>query len=273
MGERLVLDLETQKEFAEVDGRRPELLLVSVCGVYSYATDRYIAYTEAELPALAPVLQQAELVVGFNINKFDFPVLQPYVKFPLANVPTLDILDEIVKNAGHRVSLDSVCQATLGTGKTGHGLEALRWFKEGKIDQVKKYCLDDVRLTRDVYEYGKKHGKLFATSRFSSDKIEIPVLFADRKRDLVTITKMLNEAFAKKLQVEIEYLAQSAIKGEPPQRTRKVDIYSVADPYFEGFCHVRNDVRQFRIDRVLDLKPVWTRYQVPSDYMACAIPE
>ncbi len=84
MGERLVLDLETQREFAEVEGRKPELLGVSVVGIYSYETNRYDAFLEADIPTLAPRLKDAELVIGFNIRRFDVPVLQPYLPFPAA---------------------------------------------------------------------------------------------------------------------------------------------------------------------------------------------
>jgi len=273
MGQRFVLDLETQREFNEVEGRRLELLGVSVVGIYRYAEDRYEAYAESELGQLAPLLEQAELVIGFNIKRFDMPVLAPYMPFPVANVPMLDILDEAVKVLGHRVSLESIGQATLGRGKTGSGLDALRWFKEGKIDLIKQYCLEDVRLTKDVYEYGKQHGKLFATSRYGGEKLQIPVFFPDRKRDLVTITKMLHETYAKRLQVDIEYLSQTVATGEPAQQTRRVEIYALSDPFFEAYCYYRKDVRQFRIDRILDIKPVWQRYSIPSDYVPSAIPE
>ena len=274
MGERLVLDLETQKEFSEVEGRKPELLGVSVVGLYSYEQNRYDAYLEADLATkLAPRLQAADLLIGFNIRRFDIPVLQPYLSFSLSTVPILDIMEEVVKNLGHRLSLDSIAQATLGEGKSGSGLDALKWFKEGRFDLIVKYCLDDVRLTKDVYEYGKKHGRLLAVSRFGTEKLQIPVFWPDRKRETGTITKMLTEAFEKRLQVEIEYLSQNSSPGEPAQKTRRIDIYSLREPYFEGYCHLRKDVRQFKIDHVLDVKPIWQRYTIPPDFVPTAIAE
>ncbi|MBI3996698.1 MAG: WYL domain-containing protein [Candidatus Omnitrophica bacterium] len=274
MGERLVLDLETQKEFAEVEGRKPELLLVSVVGVYSYEQNRYDAYLEADLASkLGPRLQAAELLIGFNIRRFDLPVLQPYLSFSLNTLPMLDIMEEVVKNLGHRLSLDSLAQATLGQGKSGHGLDALRWFKEGRFDLITKYCLDDVKLTKELYDYGKQHGRLFATNRFGNEKLQIPVFWPERKREMSAIAKMLTEAFGKRLQVEIEYLSQSAASGESPRNVRKVDVYSITEPYFEGYCHLRQAVRQFRIDRVLDIKPTWQRYTVPSDFVPTAVAE
>jgi DEAD/DEAH box helicase domain-containing protein len=273
MGERLVLDLETQRDFSEVEGRRNELLGVSVVGIYRYGADRYETYLEAELRHLAPLLQEAELVIGFNIRRFDFPVLSPYLPFPVASIPVLDIIDDAVKQLGHRVSLESLCQATLGKGKSGSGLQALAWFKEGKFDLIKQYCLDDVRLTKELFEYGKQHGKLFATSRYGAEKLEIPVFWPERKRDIATIAKVLAEAFQKRLQVEIEYLSSSIQSGESTQRVRRVDIYAVNDPYVEGYCHFRQDVRQFRIDRILDIKPTWNRYTIPADFVPTAISE
>ncbi len=272
MADKLVLDLETKKEFAEVEGRKPELLGVSVCGVYSYDEDTYDAYLEADLPTkLGPRLQAAELVIGFNIRRFDMPVLQPYLPYSITTIPLLDIMEEIVKNLGHRVSLNSLAKATLGQEKSGSGLDALKWFKQGRFDLITKYCLDDVKITKEVYEYGKEHGRLFAESRFSKDKLQIAVFWPERKRDLGAITKILTEAFQKRLQVEIEYLSKSATGGESPRRVRRVDVYAVREPYFEGYCHFRKDVRQFRIDRILDIKPTWERYTIPADFVSTAI--
>lgn len=272
MGEHLVLDLETQKEFAEVEGRKPELLLISIAGVYSYEANRYDAYVEGDIAAkLGPRLQQASLLIGFNIRRFDLLVLQPYLQFAVASLPVLDIMEEIVKQLGHRVSLDSVAQATLGQGKSGSGLDALKWYKEGRLDLITKYCLDDVKLTKDVYDYGKQHHRLFVTNRFGSEKIQVPVFWPERKREMAVLAKMLQEAHEKRLQVEIEYLSQGGSADEAPLRVRKVDVYAIREPYFEGYCHFRQEIRQFRLDRVLDVKPTWQRYSVPADFVPTSI--
>ena len=275
MGERLVLDLETQRDFNEVEGRKPELLGISVVGVYSYDANRYEAYLEADVGAkLAPRLQMADLLIGFNIRRFDLPVLQPYLPFSVTPLPVLDIMEDVVKHLGHRVSLESLAQATLGRGKSGHGLEALKWFREGRFDLITKYCLDDVKLTKELYDYGKQHGRLFATSRFGTEKLQVPAFWPDRKKDLGAITKMLTEAFGKRLQVEIEYASQGAGGGEESTpRTRSVDVYHIREPYFEAYCHFRKEVRQFRIDRILDIKPTWQRYTIPPDFIPTTAPE
>ncbi len=272
MGEQLVLDLETQREFAEVEGRRPERLGVSIVGLYSYTTDRYEAYRESDLATtLAPRLKAAECLIGFNIRRFDLPVLTPYLSFSIEALPVLDIMESVVTHLGHRLSLESLAQATLGRGKSGSGLEALRWFKEGRFDLITQYCLEDVKLTKELYDYGRAHGRLLATSRFSHEPLTIPVFWPERKRELGAITKILSEAFEKRLQVEIEYLSQSVAKGASTQRVRRVDVYHVGERFFEGYCHVRQGVRRFRVDRIADIKPTWVRYTIPSDFVPIAI--
>lgn len=178
MLKKIVLDLETQKSFEEVGGRgKNHLLKVSVCGIYDYSRDAYEVYEEHELPRLAPLLQAADQIIGFNIKQFDFEVLQPYMNFSLTDIPTYDLLEEIQKVLGHKIRLEAVAQATIGSGKSGNGLEALLYYKNGKMDQLKKYCLDDVRVTRQVYEYALANQKLLYRDYFAIK--ELPLVCAE----------------------------------------------------------------------------------------------
>lgn len=177
---KIVLDLETQKSFDDVGGRgKNHLLKISVCGVYFYETNKYVTYEEHELGKLAPLLQTADQIIGFNIKDFDFAVLQPYLNFDIFEIPYLDILEEIEKVLGHRIKLESVAQGTLGTGKSGTGLQAILYWRSGRMDELKKYCLDDVKVTKQVYEYAMKNGKLLYSDYFSVK--EIPITFAEAK--------------------------------------------------------------------------------------------
>jgi DEAD/DEAH box helicase domain-containing protein len=161
MGDVIVLDLETQKSFDEVGGRTNlHLLRVSVTGLYSYERDEFRTYTEWETPSLRRVLEEASLVVGFNTKRFDYAVLEPYFKKPLRNIPSLDIMEDVERHLGHRLSLETLAQATLGHGKTGDGLDAIRFFRAGELDKLKSYCLADVKLTRDLFEHGRRHGQI-----------------------------------------------------------------------------------------------------------------
>jgi len=175
---KIVLDLETQKEFAEVGGRgKPHLLKVSVAGIYSYVNNRYSTFEERELHGLGELLAAADLVIGYNIRQFDYAVLQPYMNFSLQEVPTLDILEIIEKVLGHRIGLDAVASETLGSKKSGTGLNAVRLWRTGQLEDLKKYCLTDVQLTREIYDYGQKYGKLLYRDFFETR--ELPVSFIE----------------------------------------------------------------------------------------------
>lgn len=175
---KIVLDLETQRDFAEVGGRnKHHLLRVSVAGIYSYQADKYSSYLESELLKLGEVLAEADLVIGFNIRQFDYEVLQPYLNFPLAELPTLDILEEVEKLAGHRIGLESIAQPTLGVGKTSTGLEAIALWRAGRLDELNKYCLKDVEITKQIYDYGLKNKKLLYRDFF--EVREMPVDFPE----------------------------------------------------------------------------------------------
>ena len=172
MLKKIVLDLETQKSFQEVGGRgKNHLLKISVCGIYDYSTDKYSTYEEHELPKLAPILQTADQIIVFNIKDFDFEVLRPYLNFDIFQIPYLDILEEIEKVIGHRIKLELVAQGTLGTGKSGNGLEAILYYKNGRFDLLKKYCLDDVKITKQVYDYALSNGKLLYKDFFKTKEI------------------------------------------------------------------------------------------------------
>ncbi|MBI4050829.1 MAG: ribonuclease H-like domain-containing protein [Candidatus Doudnabacteria bacterium] len=175
---KIVLDIETQRDFAEVGGRnKHHLLKVSVAGIYSYPDDQYQVFEERELLKLGELLGQADQIIGFNVRQFDYEVLKPYFNFSLNEIPTLDILEEIEKMLGHRIGLEAVASATLGAGKSGTGINAIRLWKTGQIDELKKYCLSDVKLTRGIYEYGLKYGRLLYQDFFETR--ELPVEFTE----------------------------------------------------------------------------------------------
>ena len=133
---------------------------------------------------LEEAMKQADLIIGFNIRDFDFEVLAPYFMTPIKNFPVLDLLVEFEKVRGHRISLQSLAQATLQTSKSGSGWDALQLFKDGKIEELKKYCMDDVRITKDIYEYGIQHGKVLFVSNRDYHTYEVPVTWGNALRDV-----------------------------------------------------------------------------------------
>ena len=169
-----VLDIETQKTFSEV-GRKLHQLKVSVVGFYYYPEDAYLSFEEREIPKLEDYLRKTDLLIGFNIKEFDMPVLQPYLLASIETFPVFDILEEIKKVRGHRVTLQSVALATLKEAKSGSGLEAVKLYEQKRMEELKKYCLDDVRITKNVFDYGCKHGKVFFKSDRDFQTYEVPV--------------------------------------------------------------------------------------------------
>lgn len=171
----LVLDLETQKTFDEVGRNNLHKLKVSVVGVYDYLTDEYHVYEEAEIHVLEERLRTCELLIGFNIRRFDLPVLEPYLFTSIEGFTVLDLMEEIEKVRGHRVGLHSVAQATLGITKTGEGWNAVRLYEQGRMEELKKYCLNDVRLTKEIYDYGLRENRVYFISNRDWKKYEIPI--------------------------------------------------------------------------------------------------
>lgn len=171
---KIVLDLETQKSFEEVGGfGKNHLLKVSVVGVYSYPQNKYLTFLEDQMYKLGEMLSEADQIIGFNIKNFDFQVLQPYLNFKLSDLPALDILEEVEKIIGHRVKLDNLAQMTLGTAKSGDGLQALKFYKLGQMEELKKYCLDDVRITKELYDYVQNYSKLLYKDYFETKEIQL----------------------------------------------------------------------------------------------------
>jgi DEAD/DEAH box helicase domain-containing protein len=151
-------DVETQKSFDEVGGRQNiRQLRLSAAVTYSTADGAYRHYTEETVDDLIAELKAADLVVGFNVLSFDYEVLRAYTGDPLRDLPTVDMLDHIHRKLGFRVSLDNLAGATLGTAKSADGLQAVAWYKQGRMQEILDYCQQDVEVTRQLYEYGQQN--------------------------------------------------------------------------------------------------------------------
>jgi len=162
-------DLETQKSAEEVGGwDKISLMRMSIGVTYSSARGGYQIYGEKQVDDLIRELQRADLVVGFNNLRFDYEVLHGYTTLDLRQIPTLDMLVDLQKALQHRLSLDSIASATLGVEKTSEGMQAIHWFKEGKLAEIAEYCCYDVKITRLVHEYGAAHKQLFYKNRFGN---------------------------------------------------------------------------------------------------------
>jgi DEAD/DEAH box helicase domain-containing protein len=142
--------------------------------IYDARTKTFRSYLENQTADLIAYLQRFDLVIGFNVNRFDYRVLQGYSSFDFTTLNTLDILEEIHNHLGYRLSLAHLAQETLNSSKTADGLQALRWWKQGRINDIIAYCKMDVKLTRDLFEFGRQKGHLIFRNRHQK-KIRIPV--------------------------------------------------------------------------------------------------
>ena len=172
---KLVLDIETQNSFKDIGGKANlSLLKISLVGAYWYPENKFLTFMEQELAGLEELIKKSELVIGYNLLGFDYPVLANYLKNTnFNNVKTLDILNVADNYLGYKIKLENVAQGTLGTGKSGTGLDAIQMWRAGQIEELKKYCLKDVEVTKNVYEYGLQNKQIKFKS--SWDTYEIPV--------------------------------------------------------------------------------------------------
>jgi DEAD/DEAH box helicase domain-containing protein len=161
-------DLETQRTANDVGGwEKKHQMGMSVGVTYSTLDGSYEIYSESRAGDLVTRLRKADLIVGYNILRFDYEVLMAYTILDLPHyLPTLDLLEHVERASGHRPKLEDLALGTLGVGKIAEGLDAIRWWREGKVMEIAEYCCFDVKVTRLVHEHGVRHGELFYNDRF-----------------------------------------------------------------------------------------------------------
>jgi DEAD/DEAH box helicase domain-containing protein len=135
-------------------------LILSIVGVHDSETNEYTSYTVEELPKLWPIMEKADMLIGYNSDFFDIPILNRYYPGDLTRIRSLDLMVEVQKVLGRRLRLQSLAEATLNKGKSGDGLKAVEWWAQGLVDKVREYCIEDVRITRQLYDYALKNGVL-----------------------------------------------------------------------------------------------------------------
>ncbi len=170
---RITLDLETQNFFEDVGSNDPAALDISVVCIHDSLDDSYKSFHVKDMKGLWPILEAADMLVTWNGDHFDIPLLNKYYPGDLKKIRSLDLMKEVQAVLGRRLKLDTVAGATLGTAKSAHGSQAVEWWRKGEIDKIIAYCLDDVRLTKDIYEYAVKNKHL--KYRDAGAIIELPL--------------------------------------------------------------------------------------------------
>jgi DEAD/DEAH box helicase domain-containing protein len=171
----LFLDIETQRSAEEVGGwHNKHLMRLAAAVVYDSREGAFSVYEEERVHELIDTLKKADLIVGFNIADFDYNVLKGYSSFRFAELPTFDILGEISRHLGYRLSLNHLAHKTLNVEKSADGLQSLKWFKEGKMEEVIAYCKKDVEITKDLFLFGLAHRYLLFETK-TGQLVRLPV--------------------------------------------------------------------------------------------------
>jgi DEAD/DEAH box helicase domain-containing protein len=174
----VVFDIETQFLANEIQGGWNNLpgMKLSCAVVYDVDQDKFYNYVEENVQDLVSHLRASTLVIGFNSLRFDYGVLQGYTSYKLQNLPTLDLMADLQKKLGHRLSLAHLALHTLGGAeKSADGLLAVQWWREGKYQQVIDYCQMDVKLTSDLWKFGKDKGHVLFQHKQSGEILKCPV--------------------------------------------------------------------------------------------------
>jgi DEAD/DEAH box helicase domain-containing protein len=187
----ITFDIET-KAASAVRGRLDvNELELTVVGVHDSESGEYTSYFKDELPRLWPIMERADMLIGYNSDSFDIPLLNRYYPGDLSKIRSLDLMVEVQKVLGRRLRLDSLARATLGRGKTGDGLKAVDWWAEGEYEKVREYCIEDVRLTRELYEYAMKHGAVKYKDLNQNREVKLDVSAWDKELPAPAMTHTL----------------------------------------------------------------------------------
>ncbi len=157
---KIVFDIETSNFFTDTGSNDPASLSLACVCTHDSATDAYTSYFEEDLPKLWPILEKTDLLIGYNSDHFDIPLLNKYYPGNLTAIRSLDLMKEIKKVLGRRIGLDAIASATLGKNKSADGKLANIWWRQGEKQKVVDYCIDDVRITKELYDHALREGRV-----------------------------------------------------------------------------------------------------------------
>jgi DEAD/DEAH box helicase domain-containing protein len=173
----LTFDIESQNTFRQVGSQNAADLDLALVSVHDSDTDKITTYLQEDLPKLWPTVESCDMLIGYNSNHFDIPLLDKYYPGDLTLIKSLDLLVEIKDACGRRLKLDGIAAGTVGEHKSAHGLQAIVWWQQGEIEKIKQYCEDDVRLTRKIYDIARDTGKL--VYEYNNERFDIEIDASD----------------------------------------------------------------------------------------------
>ena len=156
----VTFDIETANWMNETGSSDPAALTIAIVCAHDSETDTYTSYLESELHKFWPVLERTDVLVGYNSEHFDIPLLNKYYPGDLTRIKSLDIMKEVYETLGRRLKLDAIAEGTLGVNKTASGSQSLQWWRAGEVEKVRDYCLKDVEITKGICDYALEHGLL-----------------------------------------------------------------------------------------------------------------
>lgn len=171
----VVFDIETANWITDTGSSNPADLTIAIVCIYDSETDSYSSYLEQELPALWPILERTDILVGYNSDHFDIPLLNKYYPGDLTKIKSVDVMAEIHKAFGRRLRLDAVAEGTLGTKKSGHGSQSVQWWRAGEVEKVRQYCLKDVEITKRIFDHALANGAVKYKELGKSHEVKLDV--------------------------------------------------------------------------------------------------
>lgn len=157
----VTFDIETANWLSDTGTNDPADLTIAIVCAHDSETDQYTSYLEHELPQLWPILERTDVLVGYNSDHFDIPLLNKYYPGDLTKIKSLDLMKEVHAVLGRRLKLDALAEGTLGQKKLdGKNGQSIVWWREGKVDMVREYCIKDVELTKKLLDFALKNNAL-----------------------------------------------------------------------------------------------------------------
>lgn len=165
-----VFDLEIKKTIAQCSRGWDSYdeMGVSILIIADYVTHRYRVFDEHNIKEGLDILCNYDLIVGFNSVNFDWRVLQATYKDLHRVSGDYDILREIWVSLGLNpdvfdpnthggYKLDDVAFDTIHLRKSGNGADAPLLYQEGKYGELIDYCLNDVKVTKELFDFIRRY--------------------------------------------------------------------------------------------------------------------
>ncbi len=155
---------------------------ISVICAFDYQTGRYRVFTTDNMDDFRSLVDRTDIVIGYNSLTFDNPLCRAN-QINVEDSKSWDLLKEILLSAGieepfednsyETFSLSACAFANLGIRKKSDGADAPIQWQRRRIGTVIDYCLNDVFLTKGLFELVRKRGYII-DPRDPSNRITIP---------------------------------------------------------------------------------------------------